>query len=98
MKAEHVIETLRAYEPELRGRGVLHAALFGSVARGDAKPSSDIDIFVELQGNAPIGIYEYVGIQQFIRDLFREPVDVTDRAALKPYVRRQAEHDAIFAF
>jgi len=42
MDRDHVIETPRSHAPELRHRGVRHAALFGSVARGEAKPASDI--------------------------------------------------------
>ncbi len=45
---DQVIATLRAHERELRDRGVLHVALFGSVARNEGKRSSDIDIMIEL--------------------------------------------------
>jgi predicted nucleotidyltransferase len=44
MKAEDAIATLRKYEAALRARGVIHAALFGSIARGDNRSDSDIDI------------------------------------------------------
>ncbi len=98
MEREHVIARLRTHEAELRRRGICHAALFGSVARGEATGKSDIDIFVELDPDAPIGVFEYVGIKQFIGDLFTVAVDVADREGLKPYVRIQAERDAIFAF
>jgi predicted nucleotidyltransferase len=98
MEREDVIARLKAHEPELHARGVRHAALFGSLARGEARPDSDIDIFVELEPDAPIGIYEYVSIKQFISDLFSERVDIAHRKALKPYVRREAERDAIFVF
>jgi len=49
MDRQQVIATLRAHEEELRRRGVRHAALFGSVARGEAISTSDIDILIELQ-------------------------------------------------
>ncbi len=48
MKRDEVITILRQHEPTLRERGVLHAALFRSVARGDARPDSDVDIMIEL--------------------------------------------------
>ena len=66
MNREHVIATRRAHKPQLRRLGVQHAALFGSVARGDATPASDIDIMIELEPDAPIGMFEYVGITQFL--------------------------------
>jgi len=55
MTREEAIATLCAHEGELRRRGVLHAALFGSVARDEAKPTSDIDILIEVAPDAPIG-------------------------------------------
>ena len=95
---EQVIETLRSHEQALRQRGVMHAALFGSVARGDATPASDIDIMIEIEPDAPVGVYEYVGIKEFIVGLFDGPVDVVSREGLKPYVRPAATADAIYAF
>ena len=58
MKRDEVIATLRAHKQNLRDRGVLHAALFGSVARGDNKPASDIDLLIELEPEAPVGLFE----------------------------------------
>jgi uncharacterized protein len=98
MNREQVIATLRAHEPELRHRGVLHAALFGSVARGDAKPASDIDILIEIEPDAPIDLFAYVGITHYLADLFPDRVDVANRNKLKPHVRPSAERDAVYAF
>ena len=95
---EQVIATLRAHEPILRHRGVLHAALIGSVARGEAKPDSDIDIMIELAPDAPIGLFEYVGITQYLDDLFPNHVDVANRSRLKAIVRPSAEREAVYAF
>lgn len=98
MNREQVIATLRAHEPDLRDRGVLHAALFGSLARGEARPASDIDILVELAPDAPIGLFEYVALVQYLSGLFPQRVNVANRASLKPMVRSRAERDAVFAF
>ncbi len=89
---------LRAHEPELRHRGVLHAALFGSVARNEATPASDIDIMVEIDPEAQISLFDYVGIKHYLADLFPVPVDVANRRTLKPHVRPEAERDAMYAF
>lgn len=98
MNRDEVIATLRAHERELRHRGVLHAALFGSVARNEAKRSSDIDIMIELEPEAPVGVFEYVGITQYLADLFPNRVDVANRSCLKALVRPSAERDAVYAF
>lgn len=98
MNSQEIIATLRANESALRARGVSHAALFGSRARGDGGPNSDTDIMVEIDPDAPVGIYEYVRIKEYIATLFDGRVDVVDREALKPYVRPAATADAIYAF
>ena len=76
MDRQDIIARLREKEPELRARGVTHAALFGSRARGDARADSDTDIMIEIDPNAGVGVYEYVGIKHYIASLFDGPVDV----------------------
>ena len=98
MDRDLVIAALRAHEAELRHRGVRHVGVFGSVARNEARPDSDIDILVDIDPEAPVGVYEYVGITQFLADLIAGRVDVSNRDRLKPLVRRNAERDAVFAF
>jgi predicted nucleotidyltransferase len=98
MNRDDILATLRDHEQALRLRGVAHAALFGSVARGDDTPTSDIDIMVEIAPDAPVGVFEYVGITQYIEELFPSRVDVANREGLKALVRPSAERDAIYAF
>ena len=98
MDRELAVATLRAHEAELRRRGVAHAALFGSVARGEATGGSDIDILVELAPDAEIDLFGYVGITHYLADLFPVRVDVANRSTLKPHVRPGAERDAVYAF
>ncbi len=98
MNREQIIATLQAHEAQLRQRGVLHVALFGSAARGEAMPASDIDIMIELEPAAPIGLFEYVEITQYLADLFPNRVDVANRNKLKALVRPSAEQDAVYAF
>ncbi len=98
MDNNDVIATLRSHAPELRNRGVRHAALFGSLARGQAKSSSDIDILIELDPAASIDLLDYIGITHYLADLFPVPVDVANRNCLKPHIRAVAERDAVYAF
>lgn len=95
---ERVIATLTAHQTELHRRGVLHVALFGSIARGEGKRTSDIDILIDLDPQAPIGLFEYVGITQYLTDLFPVRVDIANRSSLKPLVRPSIERDALYAF
>ncbi len=98
MKCDDVIARLKDAETELRSRGVVHAALFGSTARGENGPESDIDIMVEIDYDRCVGVFAYVGLVKSIEGLFPTRVDVSNRLALKPYVQPSAERDAIYAF
>jgi hypothetical protein len=48
MLRQEILATLREHEADLRSRGVTHAALFGSRARGDNRQNSDTDIMIEI--------------------------------------------------
>jgi uncharacterized protein len=99
MKRDQVIEKLRQSEQALRARGVAHAALFGSLARGDTDDAqSDIDIMVEFDPAAEVTMYGYAGVKNYIAELFEASVDVVDRQAMKPRVRQHAAQDAVYAF
>ena len=98
MTRQEILKRLQESEPVLRARGVRHAALFGSRARGDDRPDSDIDIMIEIAPDFPMDVFKYVGVVHAIEDLFSLPVDVSNLAAQKPYVRPFAQRDAIYAF
>jgi uncharacterized protein len=98
MNSREALETLRSSEQALRARGVRRAALFGSVARGENRPGSDIDIMIEIDPEAHITVFDYVGLKEYIAGLFDSPVDVVSRDNLKPYIRPTATADAIYAF
>ncbi len=98
MNGHEALETLRRSEADLRARGVRRAAVFGSVARGDSRPGSDIDIMVEIDPEAHLTVFDYAGLKDYIASLFDGPVDVVNRDGLKPYVRPAATADAIYAF
>ena len=93
-----VLRTLRTHESELRLRGVSHAAVFGSVARGEARADSDIDVLVELDGDRPMGIFEYAKLKLFINEHLDGAGDVVNRRTLKPLLRDNILRDAIHAF
>jgi predicted nucleotidyltransferase len=95
---DHAISTIRAHQAELEAIGVVHAALFGSVARGDDRPDSDIDVMVDVDPARVRSIVAMGRIQQTLQEIMGRPVDVARRGALRPGVAREAERDAVDAF
>ena len=98
MNKDAIIARLKENETALRARGIAHAALFGSCARGDARPDSDIDILIEMEPDTVRDVYDYVALKSFVAALFEGPVDVVGRDFLKPLVKAPAEADALYAF
>ena len=93
-----VLETLRAHETELRRLGVRHAAVFGSVARGEARPDSDVDVLVDLDPDLPIGVFEYARLKLYVGELLGGAGDVVNRTSLKPLLRQGILHECVDAF
>lgn len=95
---EDVLGVLRAHEAELRQEGVARAAVFGSVARHEATPVSDVDILVDLDPHHIPTLLTYVGIQMALRDWLGCEVHMAVRENLKRYIRPEAEREAVYAF
>lgn len=68
---------------------VRELALFGSVLRDDFREDSDIDVLVEFELGAPIGLFEFVGLKHDLSDLLDRDVDLVEKAGLKQYLRDQ---------
>ena len=68
MQLEEIHSRLRALEPELRARGVAHIAVFGSRARGDARPDSDVDLLLEVPQGSLFSILDLVGVESLVAD------------------------------
>lgn len=88
MKRDVVVETLKQKNAELTGKfGVKSLLLFGSVARDEASPTSDIDLLVEF--NRPIGYFGLFALQEYLEKLLGCPVDLGTPGSLKPYIRER---------
>jgi uncharacterized protein len=92
MDTQDAIATLRRNEADLRARGIRHAGIFGSVARGE-----NLDIIIDIEPEAHVTVFDYVGLKEYIAGLFDGPVDVVSRDGLKPHVRAATEN-AVYAF
>jgi putative addiction module CopG family antidote len=93
-----ILGRLKALEPELRERGIASAAVFGSVARGQARPDSDLDVLVDIDPAAAFDLLDLVGVKNLLADRLGRTVDVIERDALKPSIRDNilAEAETVF--
>src|SRR4051794_15535403 len=73
---------------------VQELSLFGSMARGDNRPDSDIDILVVFQPNAKVGLIEYARLMSELSDLMGRKVDLVSKPGLKPLIRDAVLQDA----
>ena len=92
------LKALRDHEAELRALGVRHASIFGSVARGDVRDDSDVDVLVDLDQDRPMGLFEYSRLKLHIVELLGNSADVVNRKTLKLLLRDNILDDAIDAF
>lgn len=98
MKLADALTKLKNAEPALRPHGIVHAAVFGSVARGEERDDSDIDIAIDLDRLVSRTLWDYVAAKRVVETLFDGSVDVVDRAALKTHVRERVERELVYAF
>src|ERR1035437_7786563 len=77
MEREQVIATLRGHELELRPAGVIRLSLFGSTARGDRRPDSDIDLLAAFDDTRRISILDVAGIERQISQLLGRSIPAT---------------------
>jgi uncharacterized protein len=73
-------------------------SLFGSTARGDRRPDSDIDLMAVFDANRRISLLDVAGIELRLSELLGLPVDLVEEGALKPRVRQSVETEALRAF
>jgi len=102
MNREQAIAKLRDYEPELKSIGVLSASLFGSVAREEAGPDSNIDVVVRLSEGFSKGGFDYFGrlddLRKRLSVILGSKVDVIEEPVRKEQLRVEIDRDRTLAF
>lgn len=93
MNREQILDILSQHWPELEQFGVVSLCLFGSAARDEAGPQSDVDVLVEF--GAPATFDGYMGLKLYLEDLLGCPVDLVTQRALRPRLRERIEADLI---
>ena len=95
MRLEEVKSTLASHHAELKGMGVKSLAVFGSVARGDAGPESDVDLLAEFE--RPFGLFQFVEVKQYLESILGCSVDLVTADSLHPALRDRILGEAVRA-
>jgi len=94
LNRDSVLKLLRDHDEQFRARfNIRRIALFGSAARDELRPDSDIDILVEFDG--PSTFDGYFSLKDFLEELLLRKVDLVTEKGLKPRARQQVEKDLI---
>lgn len=94
MKREDVLRILGEQRERLRTEfGVKSLALFGSVARDEATPTSDVDFLVEF--NRPTGYFGLARLELFLEEILGSRVDVGTVGSLRPAMRERLRQEAV---
>jgi predicted nucleotidyltransferase len=98
MILEDIRRRLREHREDLEAEGVRSLAVFGSTVRGEAEPTSDIDLLVELDPDAGVGLIHFLDLQDRLSRLLGHKVDLISRDALDRLIsdRVDAEAQQIF--
>ena len=97
MKRDEVVRILIAHQAELHEQyGIKSLALFGSIAHGDARPNSDVDLLVEF--DRPLGLFAFIGLQQYLEAQLGCKVDLGTSRSLKPGLKASVLREVITIF
>jgi predicted nucleotidyltransferase len=93
-----VIQRLRPYAGELADLGIRQLYVYGSVARGDARPGSDVDLFADLADEQRWNIVRWGHVLDRLEDILDRRVDFAARCSLPEDVSCRAEAEAVAVF
>lgn len=98
MTKSDLIDRLKAHERELRSLGVARLSLFGSVARGDASPASDLDVVVDIAPGRRFSIIDHGSLRVRLCEIAERETDVVIRNSLRPSFAARIAPDTVDVF
>lgn len=98
MDRAEAIRHLQNLADDIRTRGATALYLFGSTVRDEARADSDLDLFLEYDGQRRFSLVDLVDIKNLLEEELGVSVDVTTRDSLHPALRRDIETTALRIF
>ena len=93
MRADDVKQILASHRQRLAELGAAQLWVFGSVARGEARVDSDVDILVEL--SRPVGLVAFSRLRRFLEQTLGTKVDLGTPDSLRPSIRAEVLTEAV---
>lgn len=97
MESAEAIATLKQHEAELKTLGVKHIYLFGSTVRGEARPDSDVDLFIDYE-RGRFNLFDLMEVRERASTILGQQADITTRDSLHKLLRTQIEAAAVQIF
>ena len=98
MNKTEVIAQLKDRAAAIKALGATSLYLFGSMARDEAKTSSDLDVFIDYDPNSRFNAFDLIGIKELLEQELGMEVDITTRDGIHPMLRADIEESAVRVF
>jgi predicted nucleotidyltransferase len=98
MTRREALRRLDRNREKLRTFDVRHISVFGSTARDQATAQSDVDVLVEFDSQAHVGLFAFVRLLDYLSDVMGTRIDLATPAALRPEMRDEVLTEAVRAF
>ena len=95
---DEIISVLRHHADDLRSRGVSAVAIFGSRARGDNRPDSDLDLLIDYDRSRKFSLLDQIAAEHFVQDIVGCEVRMTSRTDLRADRLGPVEANSIMVF
>lgn len=92
-----IMHTLKEHEEELKRKyRIKSIGIFGSRVRNEAAENSDLDILVEFEPDAGIGLLKFVELENYLSDILAVKVDLVEKSSLKPRIGRRILEEVVY--
>ena len=95
MERDEIVSRIRNLAQPIRAEGATALFLFGSAARDEMGPTSDIDVFVECDPDRSVSLLHIIGIKHIIEDDLGRRVDITTKESLHPLLKDRILAEAV---
>jgi predicted nucleotidyltransferase len=98
MDRERILAILRKHATELNAAGVAHLRVFGSVARGEASPESDVDLLADFEPSKRLTLVTLGALEVRMEELLGVSVDLSSSVWMREHIRERALQEAVVVF